>query len=477
MSSYGAGSLLQTVLTGAELVDIDNGGSVKVRTTTGAIAALSGNGITQDILNTAVTTVGNGTLTAAALLGGLITRTGPVAAFTDTTDSAANIVAAIGVFSLGGTFPITYKNVTAFTSTLAAGANVTVPVTNMVGPFQEVQMYGVIGGTAAAPTVTFNHLQTGSISGAPSVTTPLVTTIATNGAGSLTAAAITGGYINRTTVAAAFTDTTDTAANIIAANPALVAKIGASFIFVYANNSTGVATLTGGAGGVTVSGVTTVPPGVVVQYLMTYTAANTMTMVGIGSTEISPNQIVIGGATSGQVTITAPAVAGAATLAFPPIQSGTLQSTSGTNLADTDVYRCTTAQTANTNVVPATVTGLVSNTLAIGTYKIRLVLYTTIASGTAGIAITGLLTTTVMGAGNFVSVAYLAATMTTTAATAVASPISLYTAAAIPLQIIVEGTFTVTTAGTLTIQMCQNTSNASNSTVNVGSYMELTRIA
>jgi len=162
--------------------------------------------------------------------------------------------------------------------------------------------------------------------------------------------------------------------------------------------------------------------------------------------------------------------------AASPASGGTIASTSGANLFIADVYRSTAIQTANANIVPSTVTGLVSNTLAVGTYRIRLVLYTTIASGTAGIAITGLLTTAVLGVGNFVSTALLAASMTCTAATAVTSPISLYTAAAQPVCIQVEGTFTVTTAGTLTIQMCQNTSNASNSSVNVGSTMELVRI-
>ncbi len=128
-------------------------------------------------------------------------------------------------------------------------------------------------------------------------------------------------------------------------------------------------------------------------------------------------------------------------------------------------------------MVQAPVTGLVSNTLPVGTYNFRLALYTTIASGTAGIAITLLLTTTVMGVGNFVSTALLAATMSCAGATSVTSPISLYTAATQPVQIIVEGTFTVTTPGTVTVQMAQNTSNASNSSVNVGSTMAITRIA
>jgi hypothetical protein len=154
----------------------------------------------------------------------------------------------------------------------------------------------------------------------------------------------------------------------------------------------------------------------------------------------------------------------------------TVASASGSNVAVASTYRCTTAQTANANIVPATVTGMAAP-VAVGTYAVRIVLYTTVASGTAGIAITGLLTTAVLGVGNFVTTAQLAASVATTAATSVTSPISFYTAATQPVQIVVDGTFTVTTAGTLTIQMCQNTSNASNSVVNVGSYMTLTKIA
>lgn len=251
-------------------------------TTTGAIAGLSGNGLTPDIINTAITTVGNGSLTAAALLGGLITRTGPVAAYTDTTVSAAAIVTAIGQFSLGGTFPIKIKNGTAFAQTLAAGAGVTLPATNVVGPFQEVTMFGQIGGTAAAPTVLFTHLGTGQISDSPTVGSPLSTALATVGAGVITAAMINGGIIARggAQANAAFADTTDTGTAIVAGNPGLIGKIGASMLVWYENTTNANATIGGGVG-VTVSGVTVVPAGCSALYLVTQTAANVLTMVGI----------------------------------------------------------------------------------------------------------------------------------------------------------------------------------------------------
>lgn len=445
------------------------------QTTTGAVAAISGSGVTSDIINTSITTVGAGTLTAAAILGGLITRTGPVAAYSDATDSAANMLTAIGTFVSGATFFVTIKNLTAFTQTITAGANVTLPGSAVVGAFEEVEYFGTVGGTVAAPTITFSHIQTVPIALAASVVSPQITTLATNGAGTLLAAAINGGYINRTTVAAAFADTTDTAALIIAGNPGLISKIGASFIFVYANNSTGVATMTGGMG-VTVSGVITIPPGVAVQYLLTYTAAATITMVGIGSTEISPNTLVVGGATSGQVTIEAPAVAGTAALTLPPNAAGTLASTSGANLAVIDVYRCGTAQTANTNIVPANIMGL-SGAVAVGTYEFEASIYCTIASGTGGVAINQLLTTAVLGACNFQAMGYTASAVAVQATTTATSGTVLFTQAAVVIEVMIKGTFTVTTAGTFGLQMCQSASNASNSVVNVGSTMRLTRIA
>lgn len=270
------------------------------QTTTGAIAGLSGNGITPDIVNTAITTVGNGTLTAVGLLGGLITRTGPVAAYTDTTAAASAIVNAIGVFSAGGTFPVTIKNATAFPQTLSAGANVTLPATNVIGPFQETTLYGVIGGTAAAPTVIFNHLGTSQISASPTVGSPLSTALATVGAGVITAAMINGGIVARggSQLNAAFTDTTDTAVAIVAGNAGLIGKIGASMLVWYQNATNANATLQGGVS-VTVSGITVVPSGTAALYLLTQTAANTITMVGVAQTApvTASGTVIMNGAT------------------------------------------------------------------------------------------------------------------------------------------------------------------------------------
>lgn len=279
-----AGTIAVLSLKGTEQVVVDNGGAVIVTATVAQIAALSGSGLTQDITNTAITTVGNGTLTAAGIIGGLITRTGPTAAYTDTTDTASNIVAAIGNFVLGATFFFTVKNATAFVETLSGGTGVTLPTSNVVGPFQEINYFGTIGGTSASPTISITHLGTVPIGTAITVTARAVTALNTVGAGTLTAAAINGGAVSRTGAQSntAFTDTTDTAVNILANNPGLIGKTGASFLFWYQNTTNATATLAGGTG-VTVSGITAVPAGTWALYLLTAAAGNTVTMVGIAS--------------------------------------------------------------------------------------------------------------------------------------------------------------------------------------------------
>lgn len=77
-----------------------------------------------------LTTAGAGTITAAMLASGILNRTGPGAGFTDTTDSAVNILAAIGgnlnapIVQAGTTWRFRYINTVAFAMTFAAGTGV-----------------------------------------------------------------------------------------------------------------------------------------------------------------------------------------------------------------------------------------------------------------------------------------------------------------------------------------------------------------
>lgn len=231
------------------------------------------------IVSTSITTVGNGILTAAGLVGGQIVRTGPVANYTDTTDTAVNIIAALPTYVLGGTFLIRIKNATAFTQTIVAGTGVTLPLTVIVPAFSVANYYATIN---TATTITLTHMSTAAISIGTVLTARATTTINTVGAGSISAANFVGGITIRSgsQSASAFTDTTDTASNIIAACANIVNKIGTSFIYYYQNTTNAPATITGGTG-VTVSVITTVQANSTAIYLVTYTAAATLTMAGI----------------------------------------------------------------------------------------------------------------------------------------------------------------------------------------------------
>jgi len=75
--------------------------------------------------NTAISTVGAGTLTAAGIAGEVITRTGSTAAYSDATDTAAAIIAARSNAKTGTAWFLYVKNNVGFPETITAGATVT----------------------------------------------------------------------------------------------------------------------------------------------------------------------------------------------------------------------------------------------------------------------------------------------------------------------------------------------------------------
>lgn len=254
--------------------------SVAEQTTTGAIAALATTEGSPTI-ETVISTVGNGTLTAAALVGGQVNRSGPVAAFTDTTDTAANIIAALPTFLAGEQFYVVIKNTTVFSQTIAAGSGVTLPGTVLVPGISESTYYVTLGGTSGSPTVTFTHVATVPIHTAAYISSPLATPLTTVGAGTITAAGIFGAATLRGgTQTVAFTDTTDTAANIITLLSGGSAILGQAMVYTYINNTTWPATIAGGTG-VTITGATVIPANSWAKYMLTYTAAGAVSMVAI----------------------------------------------------------------------------------------------------------------------------------------------------------------------------------------------------
>lgn len=129
------------------------------QTTTGAIAELASEG-SENIIETSFTTTANTTLSGAALVGGQIARSGPTSAFTDTTDTASGIVSALPGFNSGNVFFIRYKNATAFTATLAAGSNVTLPPNRYVPGKSVANYFATLSGTSGSPAVVLTHMST-----------------------------------------------------------------------------------------------------------------------------------------------------------------------------------------------------------------------------------------------------------------------------------------------------------------------------
>lgn len=253
-----------------------------------------------NIVNTNITTVGAGTLTAAALKGGLVTRSGSTAAYTDTTATAAQILAALGTDAppVGTSWIVYIKNTVAFAQTLAGGSGVTLSGQTIIPP-NSVGIF-LLTYSAATPAFTMRGISVERLTSAPLLAATALNTV---GAGTITGAGIAGGVTSRGGAQSntAFTDTTDTADNIIAALPN--ANIGQSFLYFYQNTTDANATIAGGTG-VTPSVITVVPGKCTAVYLVTYTAASTITMVGLLVT--APNVVsgtaIANGATPVAVT-------------------------------------------------------------------------------------------------------------------------------------------------------------------------------
>jgi hypothetical protein len=122
-------------------------------------------------VGTSLATVGAGTLSAAILVTNFITRTGPTGAYTDTTDTAANIIAALGGnsgVSAGDSYRFKFINTVAFAMTLAGGTGVTLVGGNTGVNASSVKEY-LVRITNATPTATV----VGNIDGTTAVITGL----------------------------------------------------------------------------------------------------------------------------------------------------------------------------------------------------------------------------------------------------------------------------------------------------------------
>jgi hypothetical protein len=99
-----------------------------------------GDSVLDQVVSTAVTTVGNATLTAAQILTGLIERTGPTGNYADIFPSADSLLQAAPWLVVGDSFKLIKRNTVAFTDT-PTGAEGVVLGTNTAMAASAVRMY------------------------------------------------------------------------------------------------------------------------------------------------------------------------------------------------------------------------------------------------------------------------------------------------------------------------------------------------
>lgn len=271
-------------LTGDERVTLDTGGALPKTTTTGAIAGLAG--ITSDNeAVTAITTVGDGSLTAAAIIGGVIARGGTqVAAFTDTTVTAAAIIAALPEGLDDGTsFKVRIENGTTFAETVAGGTGVTVSG-NAIIPALTWADYLLTVTSVEDETITLVFIGGGQLSPLPvtALDTQAIPAAVTLQVGGLTGGQTSALVLTGDSGLANPSLALPPAAELIAAIPN--ARIGLSYTAVIRNafTTTSIATVTGSATGVTLSGTATIANAGSAMFNITLTSLTAYTATRIG---------------------------------------------------------------------------------------------------------------------------------------------------------------------------------------------------
>ena len=267
-------AITQTFIPGPRLID----GSDLNNLVTQANNGFGEVGLQQAATNTAITTVGAGTLTAAGIVGQLITRSGSTAAFTDTTATAAGIVAAITDPVVGQAFWLTIKNTTAFAETLAGGVGVTL-AGNLIIPGLTWARFLVKLTSLTAVAITF-------VEGGPLIPLPYakystaaIAALSTMAVGGLSGAQIVN--LSLTTVNPSGISL-PTPAQLFAAVPN--ASAGLSYALNIRNDSDASNTFHfGGLALTTLTGVTTNQlAGITQNLVVTFNTATDMTIAGMG---------------------------------------------------------------------------------------------------------------------------------------------------------------------------------------------------
>lgn len=226
--------------------------------------------------NTLISTVGDGTLTAAALVGGAIGRNGSVAAFTDTTATGAQLDAALPNNNPTSWF-VQIRNATAFGETIAAGTGVTLSGRTLI-PANSAGTFLITKTTTATYTMVGVSIHEQTF-----VNTEGFVATADNGTTqTLTAAMIVGGRktYHVTTGGTTPSLTLPLATAMDTALPAMAT--GQSYILRIINSNSGTATVVTNTGWTT-SGTLTIATNTWREFLIVDGGVATYTITSVGT--------------------------------------------------------------------------------------------------------------------------------------------------------------------------------------------------
>lgn len=225
--------------------------------------------------STTISTAGAGTLTAAGMTNGVILRSGPTGDYTDTTDTAANIIAALGSTTYAGqSWFLFIRNTVAFTQTISAGAGVVQTGLFNVSPNSVGTFLMVSNGVNAVTMTGLGSLKQANLPNAKFTTN-------STGTQTLAAGQITGaGYVvwqnTHDTTGAILTRT---ATEMFADTPN--AHTGFSWMLLVVNEGdVNPITITGGTG-VTITGTATVVNKTTRLFHCIFPSSSTMTMTSV----------------------------------------------------------------------------------------------------------------------------------------------------------------------------------------------------
>ena len=227
-------------------------------------------------LNTAITTIGAGTLTAAGIIGGLITRSGSTAAYTDTTATAA-LIAAAGA-TVGMSWILKIKNTVAFAETVTGGTGVTVSGIAIVPALSVGEFLVTLTGATTATVVGIGSEPLCNLPVAQFTTTAAASPV-TAAAGDLTGSAHT---TFRVETNGAFALTTRTATQMF--GDITNCQIGTRYMLTVISQGDDTITITPGTG-VTID-TATVATKVARTYFVNFNSATTCVWTTIGKSTV-----------------------------------------------------------------------------------------------------------------------------------------------------------------------------------------------